>query len=285
MLESRLSFTLTLTSHKYRIQPLFLNCFLTRVLSLVKKQIALLSLLLWRTRLLLGYGVILCSLILLRSLASIVDIFNIGQSFRYKVAAYYSYAFVWACKWMCGLSYEVSGLEKLPKEPSVLLSNHQSFWENMFVQTVIPEHSWVVKQELLDIPLFGKCLKMVDPIVVDRSMKSSVRDIIELGVERIKKGLWMVIFPEATRVKPRKNVNLKPSGIKLALVAQAPIVILVHNSGVYWPKGFWIRRPGTIKVKVVDVLYPKDLEGMTVRQVTDKVQEIMFYHKELLLKA
>jgi 1-acyl-sn-glycerol-3-phosphate acyltransferase len=251
----------------------------------VKKKVALIPRILWRIRVLLGYSIILIGLVVLRSSALVASLFKLGQHARYAMATDFSYAFVWSCKWICGLDYSVSGLEKLPSCPSVLLANHQSFWENMFVQTVIPEHSWVVKQELLDLPLFGKCLAMVDPIVVDRSKKSSVRDIVEIGVEKInKEKLWMVIFPEGTRVPPGRNLSLKPSGIKLALTAKAPIVIMVHNAGLYWPKGFWIRKPGTIKVKIVDVLYPEDVEGMDVRELTQKVQEIMFHNKELLLK-
>lgn len=238
----------------------------------------------WMTRVLMFFiGMFLFNVCV--TLASIIaKILMMGYGTRYGIAVFFSKVFVYIARFACGLKYTVSGLEKLPKTPSVLLSNHQSFWENMFVQVIIPKHSWVIKKELLSIPFFGWCLAMLDPVAVDRRDKNSIKDIIDKGVEKIKKGFWLVIFPEATRLKPHQSRRIKPSGIKVALMAKVPIVIMVHNAGVYWPKGFWIKKSGTIKVKIVDVIYPDQFKDLDVRSLTDKVEKIMNYQKSLLLK-
>ncbi|QEK39885.1 1-acyl-sn-glycerol-3-phosphate acyltransferase [Candidatus Sneabacter namystus] len=189
-----------------------------------------------------------------------------------------------SAKWICGLNYSVYGLEKLPKVPSVVLSNHQSFWENLFMQVIIPKHSWVIKKELFKIPFFGFSLKMLDPIAIDRKTSSSVKSILEGGLKKIQQGLWLVIFPEAGRISPYRTVKIKPSGVKVALSAKVPIVIMVHNAGLYWPPGISIKRPGTIEVRIVDVIYPEQTQGLDVRTVTDRIFESMSYHKNLLVE-
>lgn len=194
----------------------------------------------------------------------------------YGICKYFSNLFVQCAKYTCSLRYKVVGLEKLPNCPSVVLSNHQSFWENIFMQVIIPKHSWVVKEETKKIPLFGKAfIKSLDPITVDRKDVGSVVKIIKKGSEKIKKGLWVIIFPESTRVLPTQKSSIKPSGVKLAMENNVPIVVLLHNAGLYWPKGFWVKKSGTIKVKIVHVIYPKDFVNKTVREVNDQVEQIM----------
>lgn len=215
-----------------------------------------------------------------------VFIFNPGFKIRYQIAKIFSYAFVYLMKWICGITFEVEGLEKLPKDrPYLALPNHQSFWENFFVQLIIPIHSWVIKKELFDIPVFGWGLRVAQPIAVDRSNNHSVGQILKEGEKKIKEGYSLVIFPESTRVKPGKNVSLKPSAAKLALNTGVPIAIIVHNAGLYWPKGFWFERSGTIKVKVVEVLDEKKIaEFEDARKLTTYIQEVMHREKDALLE-
>jgi 1-acyl-sn-glycerol-3-phosphate acyltransferase len=252
----------------------------------IKKAIKRTQRLVWIARVCLFY---LLGVVLLYSSLGLICLFVLilraSYKTKYRICLYFSYSFVFAAKVICGLNYRVEGLEKLPSTPSVLLSNHQSFWENVFVQIVIPRHSWVIKKELFDIPLFGWCLKKMDPIAIDRQNKTSVKDILTKGIKKLNSGLWLVIFPEGTRLKPTQNTKLKPSGIKVAMMASVPIVIMVHNAGIFWPKGIWIKRPGTIKVKIAEVIYPEQFAGLDVRTLTDQIEEIMVHQKSLLAKT
>ena len=69
------------------------------------------------------------------------------------------------------------------------------------------------------------------------------------------------------------------------MMASVPIVIMVHNAGIFWPKGIWIKRPGTIKVKIAEVIYPEQFAGLDVRTLTDQIEEIMVHQKSLLAKT
>jgi 1-acyl-sn-glycerol-3-phosphate acyltransferase len=213
-----------------------------------------------------------------------IKLFHLKYHTKYKLALVFSYSFIWLVKITCGLRYNVSGLEKLPSEPSIVLANHQSFWDNVFMQLIIPQHSWILKRELFKIPFFGWGLKMVDPIAVDRRDNISVKQILREGQKKLQNGLWLIIFPESTRLRPEQITKFKPSAVKLASIAKVPIVLIAHNAGVYWPKGFWIKKSGTIQVKIIDVISVVELEEQDVRLLTEQIQEIINAEKQILFE-
>ncbi|MCC8368685.1 MAG: 1-acyl-sn-glycerol-3-phosphate acyltransferase [Rickettsia endosymbiont of Oxypoda opaca] len=238
----------------------------------------------WRLRILLFYGLLAIFTFIFFLICYIpVTFFNVNYQIRYKIGVIFSYAFIWLARFCCGLKYQVSGLEKLPKIPSIVVSNHQSFWDQIFMQLIIPEHSWVLKRELFNIPLLGWGLRMVKPIAVDRNVNISVTQILREGQEKIKQGLWLIIFPESTRVLPEKTVKFKPSAVKLASLAKVPIVMMAHNAGLFWPKGFWFKKPGTIQVKIIDVISTEEVEQSDVRELNEKIEKIINKEKQKLL--
>src|SRR5689334_4338110 len=116
---------------------------------------------LWYLRVLTFYAItaVLCIVFVLGSYI-LVRVFNLNYHLRYRIAVAFSYIFIWLAKFICGLKYQTSGLEKLPEEPCIVLANHQSFWDNVFMQLIIPEHSWIIKRELFNIPFFGWGLRI-----------------------------------------------------------------------------------------------------------------------------
>lgn len=211
---------------------------------------------------------------------------RLNDTFRYKVAEIFSRIFINLVWVILDIKYKIIGLEKLPidKKPYLVLANHQSFWENFFMQLIIPTHSWVIKKELYDIPVFGWSLKTLYPIAVDRSNNRSITQILTEGIKKFESGQSLILFPEATRVKIDKNVRFKPSAAKLAINAKVPIVMIVHNAGVFWPKGFWFTKSGTITVKITEVMYQNDIFKYDVRSLTDYIQERINTEKQKLVE-
>ena len=239
----------------------------------------------WRFRVLFFYATVSILTIVFFMLFFILSkIFDATYHIKYKVAIFYSYSFIWCAKIICGLKYHVSGLEKLPQEPCVVLANHQSFWDNVFMQLIIPKHSWIVKRELFNIPFFGWGLKMVDPIAVDRGDNISVKQILREGQKKLQDGLWLIVFPESTRLRPEQSTKFKPSAIRLAVTEKVPIVLMAHNAGVYWPKGFWINKPGTIQVKIIDVIAKDQMEECDVRELTEHIGQVINTEKQALFE-
>lgn len=183
-------------------------------------------------------------------------------------------------KFICGMDYEVEGRENMPEGPAVVLANHQSFWDNMIMPVIFPMQTWVVKRELFNFPIFGLGLKIVDPIAVDRTKAASVNQIIDDGTKKLKQGLWVVMFPESTRLRPGQTVPFKASGVKLAHMNGVPVVPVAHNAGVLWPKGFWIARPGVIKLRIGEAIYHD--EKQTVRELNSQVEDWINTTKEIL---
>lgn len=199
---------------------------------------------------------------------------------RYAIARSYAWAFVEITRLIVGITHEVEGLENLPKGPAIIMPNHQSFWDNVITVHIFPRQSWVIKKELYNIPVFGLGLRLVEPIAVDRSDNTSVRQILNMGAEKIAAGLWVVLFPEATRIPVTRRVKLKPSGVKLAQQTGVPIVLMAHNAGLFWPKGFWIKKSGVIKAKIGPIIKVKETDD--VRVITQEIEDWMVREKDIL---
>lgn len=242
---------------------------------------------LWRLRTLAFYTVISFFMVSFFILLCIpMQLLKAPYAFRYKVSEIFSYIFIYLIWLICGIKFNVEGQEILPKDgkPYLALANHQSFWENFFMQLIIPKHSWVIKKELESIPVFGWGIKTVQPIAVDRNNNTSVTQILEEGSKKIEAGLSLVIFPEATRVKVDKNVKFKASAAKLAINANVPIVLIAHNAGLVWPKGFWFKQSGTIKVKIIEYIAAEKVISQDARELTAYIQEVINKEKNKLVE-
>lgn len=150
-----------------------------------------------------------------------------------------------------GLDYEVRGLENLPQSGSYLIAaKHESAYETMKLHILFHDPAIVLKRELLSIPVWGLFLKKIDPIAIDRSNRESAMRSLLAGVEHVKtQNRPIVIFPQGTRVKPDTPLDKKPYKGGIAKMAEAsglPIVPLALNTGLYWPKMSWIKKPGKV---------------------------------------
>lgn len=178
---------------------------------------------------------------------------------------------VWWVKVTCGIKYKVIGEENIDLDNNgIILGNHQSTWETMFIPTIFPPISWVLKKELFKLPFFGWALSLVRPIAIDRNAgKSSVEQIKVNGKERLDQGNWVCIFPEGTRVKPGVKAKYRMGGALLAKYSGYPVYPLAHNAGEFWPRHSFIKHPGTITVVIGK---PFSVENLKPDEINDKVR-------------
>lgn len=157
---------------------------------------------------------------------------------------------LWWLKVTCNIRYEITGLEHIPHSPTIILSKHQSAWETFAFQAIFPTQVYVLKRELLWIPIFGWGLAMSSPIAINRAAgREALKQLVEKGKDRLAKGLWVVIFPEGTRIAPKKRGKYHIGGAWLAVHTQTPVLPVAHNAGDFWPKGF-IKTPGVIQIHI-----------------------------------
>jgi 1-acyl-sn-glycerol-3-phosphate acyltransferase len=176
---------------------------------------------------------------------------------RYQVISAWSKLMVWAAERICGIRYRVIGTENIPREPCIVMSKHESAWETLALQAILPPQVWVVKRELLWIPFFGWGLAMLSPIAIDRKAgPRALKQMLQQGRERLKRGFSIVIFPEGTRAAPGMRGVYQIGGAWLALKTGAPVLPVAHNAGTYWPKNALLKRPGVITVSIGPLVHP-----------------------------
>ncbi|MGO2133464.1 MAG: lysophospholipid acyltransferase family protein [Halomonas sp.] len=189
---------------------------------------------------------------------------------RYRLLNLYNHFIMSWFRVACGVRYEISGLEKLPQGPCVMLSNHQSEWETVYLQLIKPPVCTVLKKELLNIPIFGWALRLLRPIALDRSRPSrAMRQVLTQGVQRLNEGLSVLIFPEGTRVEPGQRRRYNKSGTVIACRAGVPVVPVAHNAGERWPSRDWVKRPGRLSLVVGE---PIDTAGRSPEEVLIEVE-------------
>lgn len=157
----------------------------------------------------------------------------------------------WLERHILRLDYEVRGLEHLPKSGAyIVAAKHQSPYETLKLHLLFDSPAVVLKQELLSIPLWGKFLSRSGPIAIDRSAgKEAMQQIVD-GAKKVEaQGRPVVIFPQGTRVHPWQTAQDKPykkGVVRMFETTAMPIVPLALNSGLFWPRSSWIKKPGTV---------------------------------------
>ncbi|MEX0449209.1 lysophospholipid acyltransferase family protein [Spiribacter sp. 221] len=174
-------------------------------------------------------------------------------------------------RYIAGIRIEFNGLDNIPTQPGVVLAKHQSAWETLNLLPLFYPQSWVLKRELLRIPVFGWGLARLDPIAIDRGAgREALRQVIDQGREKIASGRWIVVFPEGTRVPPGQSGRYQQGGALLACRAGVPVTPVAHNAGEHWPRRGLRMKPGTIYVEVGP---PIPTEGKSPAQVVNETAE------------
>ena len=184
---------------------------------------------------------------------------------RYAIFSRWSLFLVWWARVCCGIRWEVEGLEHKPSKPCVVLAKHQSAWETLALQAWFAPQTWVLKQELTRIPLIGWAIRMLQPIAIDRQeRKEAMQQMLEQGERRLRDGIWVVVYPEGTRVPPGRSGRYQRGGAVLAAETGAAMILVAHNAGECWPKNSFLKYPGTIRVRISRPVETRgrDVEGL-----------------------
>ena len=184
---------------------------------------------------------------------------------RYRIVTQWSRFALWWLKLTCHLSSRVRGRENIPDEPCVVFCKHQSAWETMALQFILPPHVQVVKRELLLVPFFGWGLASLNPIAIDRKAGArALRHVLKVGTERLRDGWWVLLFPEGTRTIPGERHAYAPSAAALAIRAKCPLLPVAHNAGVYWSRNALIKFPGEIELVIGPALRAENRNAETL---------------------
>ncbi len=237
----------------------------------------------------------------LRSLIFVVATFVLGvifaagallcfwapRDFLWRFVTRYCRLTLWMGGALCDLEMVAEGKENLPDEPCVIMIKHSSALETYGHVPFFPRTSWVLKKEVLWIPVFGWALKILfKPIAIDRKRGgSAVKQVIQQGKEKLSEGTWVTVFPEGTRMAPGETRKYGISGAALAKEAGVLIVPVAHNAGDFWQRRELTKRPGTVRLCIGPPIdpstqSPKETNLIVQGWIEGKMNEISRVYKE-----
>ena len=169
-----------------------------------------------------------------------------------------------------GIENRVTGMENLPqteKGAAVLLVKHQSTWETFSMPALMPHPlAYVFKKELLYVPFFGWAMGRMDMIHIDRSKRSEAfSKVVEQGRRLMGQGVWVIMFPEGTRIARGQQGVYKAGGTRLAIETGAPVIPIAVTSAKCWPRKAFIKTPGIVDISI----------GRPISSVGRKPDELM----------
>ena len=176
---------------------------------------------------------------------------------------------LFALRWICGLDYEIEGLENIPAEGFIIMSKHSSTWETIALQRFFRPLVWVVKRELTWIPIFGWALRAANAIALNRGTgRKAIQQLVEESAVKMAGGRILMMFPEGTRVLPLQTRPFKLGGAIVSEKTGYPVLPIAHNAGEFWPRHSWIKWPGRIRVVIGKPISPK---GKKAEEIIEEV--------------
>jgi len=228
----------------------------------------------------------ICLIIITVIIATVIITVGLFFSHRQRsiLANAWGMSNLWLLSKICGLNYEIKGLENIPDTGCIILSKHQSAWETMALRGLLPPcQAWVLKRELLWVPFFGWALMALQAIGIDRkSGRAAMSQVVTEGQKHLEKGRHVIIFPEGTRVAPGERGRYGAGGAILAHHTKFPVIPIALNSGVFWRRRDLKKYPGTVQVVIGP---PIQVEGLKSSAINKKVEDWIESTMETLPKT
>ena len=209
--------------------------------------------------------------VLLVMLPLLLLVLPFPYAIRYRFLMQWGRFNIWWLGITCALRYRVEGAENIPAGPAIIMAKHQSAWETFALQKVFPPQTWVLKRSLLWIPIFGWGLALLYVIAIDRAAgRAALHQVVTQGMDRLKRGIWVVIFPEGTRTAPGTRRKYNIGGAVLAEKSGHPVVPVAHNAGEFWSRRSFTKRPGVITIVIGPTIQAR---GRRAGEINREVEE------------
>ena len=179
------------------------------------------------------------------------------RSWITKASRIWSTSLLFGLKVFCGLNYRIEGQLNLPEGPILLASKHQSAWDTIIMPLIMPGAAVVLKKELTYIPFYGWYLRKYGVIAIERGRKLvAIRKMRSEAKRCLAEGRSIVIFPEGTRVQPQSAKKFQTGVAALYQDLEIPVIPVALNSGCFWSRRSFVRKPGTITLKILSPIRP-----------------------------
>ncbi|MCP3463644.1 1-acyl-sn-glycerol-3-phosphate acyltransferase [Bradyrhizobium sp. CCGUVB23] len=190
------------------------------------------------------------------------------------VAEWWANSTLFLMRVICNIKVEFRGVEKIPAGPLVIASKHQSFWETFGLLHFFDRPIFILKRQLMHIPVFGQFLGKTGMIAIDRSAGvKALLDMTRRARDAVRSGRQLVIFPEGTRRAPGAPPDYKTGFAQIYSACGVPCLPIALNSGLFWPRRTFMRYPGTLVVEFLDPLPPGLPKDEYIARVRGAIEE------------
>ncbi len=203
----------------------------------------------------------------------IIALFLPGSVMK-NTACWWNKVNLFLLKYCCGIDYKIEGLSNISKKTALYVAKHQSMYETFLLYNYLRKPAFIVKKELLYLPVFGWGMHKADFIIIDRKKGKESIEKIERQVKKLmKKGQSVVIFPEGTRVPFGKISGYKSGayGVYSAMNGKIDVIPIALNTGKFWGKGQFVKKPGTVIVKIMPPIQFK--KNVDKKEFIGKIEE------------
>ncbi len=178
----------------------------------------------------------------------------------------------WALKVLVGLDFEVRGRENIPAGAAIFASKHQSAWDTIVFYLLFADPAYVLKKELVRIPVWGWMARKCEAISVDREGgATALKALVKDARARLKQGRQVIIFPEGTRTRPGSKLPYQPGVAALYNQCQAPMVPVALNSGLFWGRRSYRKLAGRIVIEFLAPIPP----GLRRREFMERLEAVI----------
>ncbi len=206
--------------------------------------------------------------------------FILPRKKAYIIPKFWARSNMWLLDKISGTTFEIEGLENLTPEASIISPKHQSTWDTIAFIPYIEDPIYILKRELLWIPLFGWYVAKQRMIPVNRAARGkSMAAVMDRAKLEMASGRQLIIYPEGTRRPPGAEPVYKFGIARLYRDLQLPVIPIVHHGGLFWPRRKLINYPGHFKAKIL----PAIPAGMDHEAFFEHLQEVMERESDALL--
>jgi 1-acyl-sn-glycerol-3-phosphate acyltransferase len=181
----------------------------------------------------------------------------VSPSHVLDMAGLWARTLVLAARVICGIRIEVTGLDNIAPGAALIASRHQSAFDTFVWLTLLPRCCYVLKDQLIRIPLFGKLILASQMIPIKREAGSgAIRTLLREADRAVREQRQIVIFPEGTRSEPGQPGPMQPGILALASRTGLPIIPVATDSGLCWGRRAFRKQPGTIHILIGQPIPP-----------------------------
>ncbi|WP_032112488.1 lysophospholipid acyltransferase family protein [Candidatus Paracaedibacter symbiosus] len=203
------------------------------------------------------------------------------QRWSYYVSQIWGYMTLVGARWILGLDCKVEGLENLPEKPYLIASKHQSAWETAAMCYIFPGAVYVLKKELKYVPFFNCHFARQKVIAVDRKLgKRAIEPMVEAAQFHKEAKRNIIIYPEGTRSAVGKAGRYRAGVFALQEGLDIPVVPVALNSGVFWPRRCFVKKPGVVTVSILPAINP----GLTREEFMETLERVIETKSNQLLE-